>query len=52
MAIYTEETFDKLSKREIIGIALSLKNKVEASNIANTYAPEEIRKFNLSQKSM
>ena len=46
IARYTEETFNKLSKREIIEIALSLKNKVEASNIANTYALEEIRKFN------
>ena len=45
MAAYTEETLDKLSKREIIGIALSLKNKIEVNNIANTYALEEIRKF-------
>ena len=46
IARYTEETFNKLSKRQTIEIALSLKNKVEASNIANTYALEEIRKFN------
>ena len=46
MAAYTEETSDRLSKREIIGIALSLKNKIEVNNIANTYALEEIRKFN------
>ena len=45
MAAYTEETLDKLSKREIIGIALSLKNKIEVNNIVNTYALEEIRKF-------
>ena len=45
MAAYTEETSDRLSKREIIGIALSLKNKIEVNNIANTYALEEIRKF-------
>ena len=45
MAAYTEGTFDKLLKRKIIGIALSLQNKVEAYNIANSDALEEIRKF-------
>ena len=42
----TEGTLNKLSKREIIGIALSRQNKVEAYNNANTDALEEIRKFN------
>ena len=46
MAAYTEGTLDKLLKREIIGIALSLQNKVEAYNITNTDAPEKICKFN------
>ena len=46
MAAYTEGTLNKLSNREILEIALLLKSKVEAYNIANTYALEEIRKFN------
>ena len=46
MTAYTEGTLDKLSKREVIGIALSLQNQVEAYNNANTDALEEIRKFN------
>ena len=46
MAAYTEGTLDKLSKWEIIGITLSPQNKVEAYNVANTDALEEIRKFN------
>lgn len=35
-----------MSKRDVIGIALSLQNKVEAYNIPNTDALEEIRKIN------
>ena len=45
MVAYTEGTLDKLPKREIVGIVLLLQNKVEAYNIANTDALEEIRKF-------
>ena len=37
---------DKLSKREIIWITLSLQNKVEAYNSVNTDALEEIHNFN------
>ena len=46
MTANTEETFDKISKKEIIGIILSLQNKVEAFSNASTDALEEIRKFN------
>ena len=46
MAAYTEGTLDKLSKWEIIGIALLPQNKVEAYDVAKTDALEEIRKFN------
>ena len=35
-----------MSKRDVIGITLSLQNKVEAYNIPNTDALEEIRKIN------
>ena len=46
MPAQSEGILDKLSKREIIGTALSLQNKVEAYNIANTDALEGIRKIN------
>ena len=46
MTAYTEGTLDKLSKKELIGITLSLQNKVEQYTNVNTDALEEIRKFN------
>ena len=46
MAAYTEGTLDKLSKKELIGITLSLQNKVEQYINVNNDALEEIRKFN------
>ena len=46
MAAYTEGALDKLSKKELIGITLSLQNKVEQYTNVNTDALEEIRKFN------
>ena len=46
MTAYTGVTLDKFSKREIIGMASSLQNKVEAYKNANTDVLEEIRKFN------
>ena len=46
MTAYTGVTLDKFSKREIIGMASSLQNKVEAYKDANTDVLEEIRKFN------
>ena len=46
MAAYTEGTLDKLSKKELIGITLSLQNKVEQyANVKNDTL-EEIHKFN------
>ena len=46
MAAYTEKTLDKLSKKELIGITLSLQNKVEQYTNVNNDALEEICKFN------
>ena len=46
MAAYTEGTLDKLSKKELIGITLSLQNKVEQYTNVKNDALEEIRKFN------
>ena len=46
MVAYTEKTLDKLSKKELIGITLSLQNKVEQYTNVNNDALEEIRKFN------
>ena len=46
MAAYIEGTVDKLSKKELIGITLSLQNKVEQYTNVNNDALEEIRKFN------
>ena len=46
MAAYTEGALDKLSKKELIGITLSLQNRVEQYSNVNTDALEEIRKFN------
>ena len=46
MTAYTEGTLDKLSKKELIGITLSLQNKVEQYTYVKTDALEEIRKFN------
>lgn len=37
---------DKLLKREVIGITLSLQNKIEAYSIVNNRALEEVCKFN------
>ena len=37
---------DKFLKREVIGITLSLQNKIEAYSIVNNRALEEICKFN------
>ena len=46
MTAYNEWTLDKLSKEDIIGITLSLQNKVEQYTNVNTDALEEIRNFN------
>ena len=46
MAAYTERTLDKLLKKELIGITLSLQNKVEQYTSVNKHALEEIRKLN------
>ena len=46
MAAYIEGTLDALPKKELIGITLSLQNKVEQYTNMNNDALEEIRKFN------
>ena len=46
MAAYTERTLDKLLKKELIGITLSLKNKVEQYTSVKKDALEKIRKLN------
>ena len=46
MKAYTEGKLDKLSKKELIGTTLSLRNKVEQGTNVNANALEEIRKFN------
>ena len=46
MAAYTEGTLDKLSKKELIGITLSLQNKVEQYTNVKNDTLEEIHKFN------
>ena len=46
MTAYTEGTLDKLLKKELTGITLSLQNMVEQHTNANTNALEEICKFN------
>ena len=46
MAAYVEGTLDELPKKELIGITLSLQNKVEQYTNMNNDALEEIRKFN------
>ena len=42
MALYTEETLDKLRKRELIAIMMPLQNRME---VANNNILEEIRKL-------
>ena len=46
MAAYTEGKLDKSSKTELIGITLSLQNKVEQYTNVKNDALEEIREFN------
>ena len=46
MAAYTERTLDELLKKELIGITLSLQNKVEQYTSVNKHALEEILKLN------
>ena len=46
MTAYTGGTLDKFSKKELIGITLSLQNKVEQNANVNTDALEEICKVN------
>ena len=46
MTAYTGGTLDKFSKKELIGITLSLQNKVEQNANVNTDALEEIFKVN------
>ena len=46
MAAYTERTLDKLLKKELIGITLSLQNKVEQYTSVKKHALEEILKLN------
>ena len=46
MAAYIEGTLDELPKKELIGITLSLQNKVEQYTNMNNDALEEIREFN------
>ena len=45
MRAHTEVTFDKLSKRKIIGITLSLQNKVESISNGNNDNLEEKKNF-------
>ena len=49
MASYTEDTLDKLSKKNVIKIALALQVKVESGN---TEILEEIRKLNDNFKKL
>ena len=49
MASYTEDTLDKLSKKNVIEIALALQDKVESGN---TEILEEIRKLNDNFKKL
>ena len=49
MASYTEDTLDKLSKKNVIEIALALQDKVESGN---TEILEEIRKLNDNFKNI
>ena len=49
MASYTEDTSDKLSKKNVIEIALALQDKVESGN---TEILEEIRKLNDNFKKL
>ena len=46
MTAYTEGTLDQFLKKELIGITLSLQNKVEQNANVNTDALEEICKVN------
>ena len=46
MASYTNDSFDKLRKQDLISIVLSLQNKLdEANNEANNKVLEEVRKL-------
>ena len=49
MASYTENTLDKLSKKNVIEIALALQDKVES---LNTEILEEIRKLDDNFKKL
>ena len=49
MASYTEDTLDKLSKKNVTEIALALQDKVESGNIEIL---EEIRKLNDNFKNL
>ena len=49
MASYIEDTLDKLSKKNLIEIALALQDKVESGN---TEIVEEIRKLNDNFKKL
>ena len=46
MATYTNESLDKLYKRELIPIVLSLRNKLDEANNSKTELLDEIRKLN------
>ena len=46
MASYTNDSFDKLRKQDLISIALSLQSKLdEANNEANNKVLEEVRRL-------
>ena len=49
MSQYTEEALDKILKRELIPIVLSLQNKITEDNNAML---QKMRKFNVLKKRM
>ena len=46
MATYTNESLDKLYKKDLIPIVLSLQNKLDEANNSKTELLDEIRKLN------
>ena len=46
MATYTNESLDKLYKKDLIPIVLSLQNKLDEANNSTTELLDDIRKLN------
>ena len=46
MATYTNESLDKLYKKDLIPIVLSLQNRLDEANNSKTELLDEIRKLN------